>query len=94
MMALIANVNRDPKKGRPAKPDDFHPLRKHAMRTDSTERPNTLRLSSDVWMKSNTHHQSILMTLAIKRVELIDDDFCIIIPLTSIHMNDHIVHIH
>lgn len=38
VMALIANVNRDPKKGRPAKPDDFHPLRKHTIRTDSTER--------------------------------------------------------
>jgi hypothetical protein len=36
-MALIANVNRDPKKGRLAKPDDFHPLRKHTTRTDSTE---------------------------------------------------------
>ena len=28
VMALIANVNRDPKKSRPAKPNDFHPLRK------------------------------------------------------------------
>ncbi len=24
-MALIANVNRDPKKGRPFKPEDFNP---------------------------------------------------------------------
>jgi hypothetical protein len=37
-MALIANVNRDPKKGRPAKPDDFHPLRKHTHSTESSER--------------------------------------------------------
>ena len=26
IMALIANVNRDPKKTRPYKPDDFNPL--------------------------------------------------------------------
>ncbi|HOQ06093.1 MAG TPA: hypothetical protein PKY88_12870 [Anaerohalosphaeraceae bacterium] len=25
LMALIANVNRDPKKGRPFKPEDFNP---------------------------------------------------------------------
>ena len=25
VMALLANVNRDPKKGRPFKPADFHP---------------------------------------------------------------------
>jgi hypothetical protein len=38
VMALIANVNRDPKKGRPAKPDDFHPLRKYTTRTEPSER--------------------------------------------------------
>ncbi len=38
VMALIANVNRDPKKGRLAKPDDFHPLRKHNHSTESSER--------------------------------------------------------
>ena len=26
LMALIANVNRDPKRGRAAKPADFHPM--------------------------------------------------------------------
>lgn len=25
VMALISNVNRDPKRGRPARPADFHP---------------------------------------------------------------------
>ena len=27
VMALVANVNRDPKKGRASKPADFHPIR-------------------------------------------------------------------
>jgi hypothetical protein len=37
-MALIANVNRDPKKGRLAKPDDFHPLRRPQNQTGQSER--------------------------------------------------------
>jgi len=26
LMALMVNINRDPKKGRAVKPDDFHPF--------------------------------------------------------------------
>jgi len=26
VMALLVNINRDPKKSRPAKPADFHPM--------------------------------------------------------------------
>lgn len=28
LLTLIANVNRDPKKQRPFRPEDFHPFRK------------------------------------------------------------------
>ena len=27
VLAMVANVNRDPKKGRPLNPADFHPMR-------------------------------------------------------------------
>jgi hypothetical protein len=40
LMALIANVNRDPKKGRLARPEDFHPLRNHRASTPTpTQHP-------------------------------------------------------
>lgn len=31
LLALISNVNRDPRKGRAARPADFHPLAKPAV---------------------------------------------------------------
>lgn len=34
VMALIANVNRDPKKGRPFKPADFNPYAEKKTRSD------------------------------------------------------------
>ena len=34
VMALIANVNRDPKKNRPFKPSDFNPYLKKTSRPD------------------------------------------------------------
>lgn len=38
-MALIANVNRDPKKGRPFTPDDFNPY--------AAERDTGTRITAD-----------------------------------------------
>ena len=37
LMALVANVNRDPKKGRPFKPADFDPYAARAKRDEAIE---------------------------------------------------------
>ena len=41
VMALIANVNRDPKKGRPLRPADFHPVQ-------VVKRPKAAPLKGDI----------------------------------------------
>jgi len=33
VLALLANVNRDPKRGRPFKPSDFHPVQAASQET-------------------------------------------------------------
>ena len=43
VMALLANLNRDPKKGRALRPQDFHPL--HQPSTHRTQRPLKADLS-------------------------------------------------
>ena len=35
LLAMLANVNRDPKKGRAFKPADFHPIPHATKRTES-----------------------------------------------------------
>jgi hypothetical protein len=30
ILAMLANINRDPKKHGPYRPEDFHPLKRHA----------------------------------------------------------------
>ena len=41
IMALIANVNRDPKKTKPFKPSDFDPMQK------MTSRPDVIEVTKD-----------------------------------------------
>ena len=36
VLTVLVNVNRDPKRGRPAKPADFHPM---ARRRNQSDRP-------------------------------------------------------
>ena len=43
MLAMLANVNRDPKKGRAFKPADFHPI-------PVTKRPEAPPLKGDIGM--------------------------------------------
>jgi hypothetical protein len=43
MLAMLANVNRDPRKGRPFKPADFHPIL-------STKCPSGPPLKGDIQM--------------------------------------------
>jgi len=39
LMAVIANTNRDPKRGRPLKPSDFDPFARHARTTAPVKVP-------------------------------------------------------
>ena len=39
VMALLANLNRDPKKGRALRPQDFHPLHHNNRTTRQTNEP-------------------------------------------------------
>ena len=47
VMALVANVNRDPKKGRASKPADFHPIR-HRPRTSESHHAQAAPIKADI----------------------------------------------
>lgn len=48
LMALIANVNRDPRRQRPFKPDDFNP---HEQKPKTVLRGKGLRILKDVFVR-------------------------------------------
>ncbi len=49
MMSLVANVNRDPRKQRPFKPEDFNP---HEQKPKTVIRGKGLRILRDVFVKT------------------------------------------
>ena len=49
VMSLIANVNRDPRKHRPFRPEDFNP---HEQKPKAVIRGKGLRILRDVFLKT------------------------------------------
>lgn len=45
--ALLVNVNRDPRKGKPAKPEDFNPYRQKRPQCITLDRSETMRVLRD-----------------------------------------------
>jgi hypothetical protein len=55
MMSLVANVNRDPRKQRPFKPEDFNP---HEQKPKTVIRGKGLRILRDVFVKSEPTNEA------------------------------------
>lgn len=51
VLALIANVNRDPRKQRPFKPEDFNP---HEQKPKTVIRGKDLRILRDIFVNTET----------------------------------------
>ena len=55
LMALVANVNRDPRKQRPLKPEDFNP---HEQKPKTVIRGKGLRILRDVFVKTEPTNEA------------------------------------